>query len=277
MRRPEVKELAALFPTNDFEFGMSLGKGDLPAFFSPASQRPELIAERAHWLSETPEVYLGYEPGADDVTAEFVENGIANGFLPANLANLLPRDAFRWIAVNLDAETMLLKADAFGSHKLVAGAVCFPSSWSLAEKMGHPLAAIHDPVPTVNSRFGARIDTFLSRMKPGTAWERSNWGLSRSPDLNQHPNRKLPRLDATVGMHEVFLRLEQQILAPLPRTGGTVFGLQLFVYPLRELAEVAEIRNGLAHALKTMPPEIAAYKGIANARERIITLLEQLR
>jgi hypothetical protein len=196
-----------------------------------------------------------------------------NGFISPALRRANPAETFHALAEGLEDETMLLRRQEDGSHLLVAGAVCFPSYWSLPEKMGRPLAEIHDPVPTVNARFASKIDAFLTRMKPGTAWERSNWGLSRSAELNQHPSRNLPRLDARVELNEVFFRLEQQLLAPLPLSGGTVFALRLFVYPFSELRENTEVRSGLERALKTMPEEIAVYKGIAPARERILSFL----
>ncbi|HIL25722.1 MAG TPA: DUF3445 domain-containing protein, partial [Verrucomicrobia bacterium] len=61
-------------------------------------------------------------------------------------------------------------------------------------KNGLPVHAIHSPVPTLNKNLGARIDKSLANLEPGKAWERSNWGLSRSAELNQHPTRDIPRV-----------------------------------------------------------------------------------
>ena len=75
-----------------------------------------------------------------------------------------------------------------------AQAVVECSDWagldgSGCRELGLPVHAIHSPVPTLNENLGARIDKFLANLKPGKAWERSNWGLSRSAELNQHPTR----------------------------------------------------------------------------------------
>ena len=69
----------------------------------------------------------------------------------------------------------LVPSDESGEFRLVAGCVCFPSSWRLAEKLGKPLTAIHGPVPGLNEQLGAPITQFLRRLEPGIAWRRENW------------------------------------------------------------------------------------------------------
>jgi hypothetical protein len=155
----------------------------------------------------------------------------------------------------------------------VGGCVCFPSSWSLAEKIGRPLDAIHEPVATFNAQFATPVKQFLARMKPGISWERINWGLSRSPELNQHPKRRLPRLDASVSLDEVWFRVEYQSLVALPKTQGILFGIRLIIEPMEHLSRDPECARGLARALQTMPASIASYKGILPARDRLIELL----
>ena len=173
-----------------------------------------------------------------------------------------------------EPDFLLLKADADEVVRLVAGCVCFPSSWSLAEKLGHPVEQIHGVVPGLNAGLGARIQNFLARLKPGVAWLRANWGLSRSPELNQHPERGLARLDEKVNLEEVWLRIEHQALVTLPRTKGVLFGIRIAVYPLREARQDPMVQRGLIRALQTMPEEMAQYKNIAVARGRLISLLD---
>jgi hypothetical protein len=158
--------------------------------------------------------------------------------------------------------------------ELVGGCVCFPSSWSFEEKIGRPLDFIHEPVPTLNSQFASPVKQFLARMKPGISWERINWGLSRSSELNQHPNRRLPRLDATVDLNEIWFRVEYQSLVALPRTSGILFGIRLIIEPLQVLRQDQDFATGLARGLQTMPDSVAGYKGILPARKRLLDLLQ---
>ncbi len=167
-----------------------------------------------------------------------------------------------------------MKPDDEGVFRLYGGCVCFSSHWDLREKLGLPMADIHAPVPGLNETLGRQIDGFLRRIKPGTSWERSNWGLSRTGELNLHPSRQLPRLDAGVTLDEVWFRLEEQSLVALPASGGILFGIRLVIRPLREIKADPDARQGMIRALRTMPEPMARYKGIAPARERLLELME---
>ncbi|HSP41766.1 MAG TPA: heme-dependent oxidative N-demethylase subunit alpha family protein, partial [Luteolibacter sp.] len=164
--------------------------------------------------------------------------------------------------------------DDEGVFRLYGGCVCFPSHWDLRQKIGRTMAEIHSPVPGLNETLGRQIDGFLSRIGPGVSWERSNWGLSRSPELNLHPSRDVPRLDAGVGLDEVWFRLEEQSLVALPASGGILFGIRLVIRPMAEIKSDPAARQGMIRALRTMPDAMAAYKGIAPARGRLLELME---
>ena len=129
----------------------------------------------------------------------------------------------------------MLKADADGEIRLYGGCLCFPSSWRLSDKLGQPIEFIHGPVPGLNASIGAAIHKFLAALKPGVASLRHNWGLARSAELNQHPDRDLPRLDATVDADEVWLRVEHQALVALPKSGGILFGIRVVNHSLAEV------------------------------------------
>lgn len=171
----------------------------------------------------------------------------------------------------LEPDFLLLSRDDEGAFRMRAGCVCFPSSWSLAEKMGRTLEEIHGVVPGLNTALARPISGFLAKMLPGISWLRANWGLSRSAELNQHPSRKLPRLDATVRPDEVWLRVEWQALVSLPQAGGVCFGIRVEVFAMEEV--LRDAAAGFARALRTMPDDVAAYKGIAAARARILSFL----
>lgn len=97
------------------------------------------------------------------------------------------------IGAALGTEFFDFVPDENGRFVFRAGAVYFPSSWRPEEKIGLAVHTIHSPVPTLNENLGVRIDKFLANLEPGKAWQRSNWGLSRSPELNQHIPRATSR------------------------------------------------------------------------------------
>jgi len=256
---------AEIFPAGDFAFTMRFRRGEIADFFRNTARNESLLAERRKWLSETPERYAASLPEAGPILSQVSQLARAVG------VNASPNifDLGR----NWEPDLLILRVEPNVQPRLVAGCVCFPSSWSLEEKIGHPLDFIHKPVATLNEQFASPIQQFMARMKPETSWERINWGLSRSPELNQHPARKLPRLDSSVSLHEVFFRAEYQSLVSLPSSGGVLFGIRLVIEPVEQLRSDPVFVEGLSRALKSMPEPIAQYKGLAAARERIISLL----
>ncbi len=167
---------------------------------------------------------------------------------------------------------MLLPGDD-GQERFVAGMICFPSSWAPEEKLGLRVHAIHEPVPTLNEHLGERIGKFLAGIRPGKAWERVNWGLSGSPELNQHPALRIPAMALPVRLNSVWLRREDQVLFRLPETGALIFGINVINISVAEIAADPEGRAGLRQALVTMPEDIAEYKNLTDAREALVELL----
>jgi hypothetical protein len=271
--------LGEILSDRDFGLQMRFAKGEVAAFFEPGDLHTTIIAERRQWLASHPEVHAALLPQGVDLLDETIALAVSLGTLPAGVTSgtfdgLDPLARCRRLGELWEADFLLMKPDDEGVFRLYGGCLCFPSHWDLREKLGLPMADIHAPVPGLNETLARQIDGFLRRIKPGISWERANWGLSRSPELNLHPSRKLPRLDATVTLDEVWFRLEEQSLVALPASGGILFGIKLVIRPLREIKDDPEARQGMVRALRTMPEPMAAYKGIAPARGRLIELVQ---
>ena len=131
----------------------------------------------------------------------------------------------------------------------MAGVVCFPSSWALAEKIGHPLDFIHAVVPGLNSSIGSIIDTFLSRLEPGIAYERSNWGIAATPELNLHPSLNRPRLKAPLPPDRTWIRVEDQIL----NTGVIREGQSLLLNLIDAALVSLAAQDWIAHSARPRP------------------------
>ena len=264
--------LEKLFPDDDYRFQMRFERGDPADFFGPTPQNVTLLAERKRWLRSDPKTYAAILPPGEVLLDEAAEQAHEwNGF--AATESLTASEKCLALGEFWEPDFLLLKKDTDFTIRLYGGCLCAPSSWRLDEKLGRPIEFIHDPVPGLNANIGAAINKFLAALKPGAASLRHNWGLSRSPELNQHPDRKLPRLDGTISADEVWLRVEHQALIALPKSGGILFGIRVVNYPLNEVKanQMASVR--LCRALETMPEEMARYKNLATARRRIIDLL----
>jgi hypothetical protein len=269
--RRMISNLHRVLPDEDYGFHMRFERGNPAAFFAPTSTNRELLAERKHWLDIAPETYAALLPAGEPLLQETL--GLAqagNGFAPlphqSPFKNLLALGQF-W-----EVDFLLLKPDSDGAIRLQGGCLCFPSSWRLSDKIGQPMDFVHAHVPGLNASLGPSIHKFLSGLKPGVAWLRSNWGLSRSAELNQHPDRHLPRLDANPTLEQVFFRVEQQALIALPESRGILFGIRIEISPLVAVLQDAEARSRLRRALATMPLSMAEYKGLATARATLLRL-----
>lgn len=267
-----------LFPDADYRFTVGLRRGEAARFYAPTPEREAVLAERARWLKAEPEEYFVHQPEADALVPELLEMAttwhpaLASELNPLNQSS--PREVLFAYAHHCEPDFLLLKPDKEGRFRLVAGSVCFPSSWVVAEKLGRTVPEIHEPVPGLNSTLGRQIDTFLQRLTPGVSWERENWGLARCDEMNYHPRRALPRLVSPVRLADVWLRVEQQSFIALPRTGGVLFGIRLVVVSLTEVARDAEAARRLSRALRTMPAEVAAYKGLDLVRAELAAQLD---
>ena len=270
---PALADWAALLPDEDYRFSMRFHREPAEQFFGPTAARVEILAQRARWLDETPGHYAAVTGRARPLLLELA--ALTRDWLGAD-APESPDDLALCQALGrqLEPDFLLLQPDASGSLQLDAACVCFPSAWNLAEKIGQTIETIHGAVPRLNAQAGAPIQQFLERLKPGPAWRRANWGLSRSPEWNQHPDRQLPRLDATATAGDVWLRVEHQAFVRLSGN-GVLFGIRIGVHPLDELIQIPEARRGLHRALRTMPEDVAAYKGIADAREVLLSLTRE--
>jgi hypothetical protein len=255
-----------LFPPGEYGFHMGLRVGGARAFFSATGNSVELLAERGRWLNEEPEKYEAALPEGLALVEEAAELAVGWGTQVKAEVGALGRV---W-----EPDFVLLREGEDGAFRVVAGAVCFPTSWALRDKLGHSLAETHGPVPGLNAAIGARIDMALARLAPDAAWERENWGLARDAERNHHPARPRPRLDETITPQEVWLRVERQCLVKLPRTGGVLFGIRLVLLPFAQVLAEPAAADGLRRALASMPGEVAAYKGLAQARAALLGWLE---
>ena len=271
--------LEDVLPDEDYRFQFRFKRASRDSFFQPTADHDRLIAERRHWLRSNLDEYAALLPEGAPLLRETIGFAQTAGTYKPSVASgggdaSMGFEACLKLGEAWEPDYLLLTPDGAGTFRLVAGCVCFPSSWSLQEKIGRPIEEIHGVVPGLNPAIGQQIHRFLSKLSPEVAWLRSNWGLTRSPELNQHPARKLPRLDESVSADEVWLRVEHQALLALAETGGVLFGIRLAIHPLPELLSDPFLPQRLVRALKTMPEPVAQYKGIAAARGRLISMLE---
>lgn len=177
------------------------------------------------------------------------------------------------VAARLVQEDLCLIQNLPDGPVLTAAALCFPSRWRLAEKIGKPLAAVHQPVPLYADRLAAAVDRFMRHLKPGPVVCRLNWSLLDDPALFQPApagGRAITPENAGDG---IFLRVERQTLRRLPATLAIVFGIRVHVYPLTRAVDGPGRAAALEQAVRTMPTEVQRYKGILPFRDVLMAWL----
>ena len=254
------RALAKLFAGEQaaFRHRMGVSKGRFSAFYGPTREAAAIrVAKEAVLRLPDAAQYL-VETAAGETAFEEFTRGLD---LSAALTDAGPERQARHRAATLALEPdwLLLAAPDW---RLVWASVCFPTRWSLAGKAGLPLPDIHAAVPGLNRELGRKIGVFFGRLPPGESWVRANWGLSASVERNQHPSRPFTPLSERTPDSAVSVRVESQDFCKLPQTGAIVFGIRILNFPLASVKDRPDIAAGLKSQLRTMPGEVAAYKGI---------------
>lgn len=148
-------------------------------------------------------------------------------------------------------------------------AVCLPSHWVPAEKVGRAFTEVHAPVAD-NALVMQAAPQLLRLVTGPERWQRGVWTLSADARLNGHPERDAPRrwpTDATLQDPEALYalahwRTEQQSFVPLPARRQAVFTIRVQVEPLAAVITSAERARQLHDALASMSPAVLAYRSL---------------
>ncbi|MGH7120477.1 MAG: heme-dependent oxidative N-demethylase family protein [Acetobacteraceae bacterium] len=184
------------------------------------------------------------------------------------------------IAGRLVQEDLCLVEPGPAGPLLTAAVLCFPSRWSLAAKLGRPLAEIHGPVPFYAGRLAAPVDRFTARLKPGHLVERFNWSIHDDPALFQPSGHGAtePRQVVTAenAGEKMWFRVERQTLSRLPRTEAILFTIKTYRHQLAEVVRTPSVASRLAAAVRALPEETARYKSLIAYRATLLAFLDAL-
>src|SRR6267154_1872178 len=165
-------------------------------------------------------------------------------------------------------------------YVLVAAALCFPSSWSLADKIGRPMIAIHEHVPGYRERLAARIDRIFDNLRVEQPVCRVNWSIYPDADLHHPEPKQRPRnWFAETGelISRAFVRVERQTLRRLPASGDILFTIKVLVDPLEGLRRHpngAQLARGLRDQIAALDRDQLAYKSMLEHRDGMVRALD---
>lgn len=178
----------------------------------------------------------------------------------------------------IQEDLVLLHRRNDGEYRLCGGLLCFPSNWRLNDKLGLSIRETHEPVTLVNDNIGEEIDRLLDRLRPSRIVGRVNLlvrvdsELSLIPDL--HSPTDWPAPEPERFRQTLFIRNERQTLLKLPDSEDIVFGIKIYVTPLRELSREVSLHSKAI--LQEMPEQfLSNYKGWDRKRtEAVLAALD---
>ncbi|MEF3275008.1 MAG: DUF3445 domain-containing protein [Chloroflexus sp.] len=190
---------------------------------------------------------------------------------------LLPID---WLGRQVQEDLLLVKIDSEAGHPLIAGQLCFPNRWCLRDKLGLPLAAIHEPVPGFDIRLAVPTNHLVTRLQPQRPVWRRNWSLAVLPDLDLSPRlgtleREKAAITAANAGERLFYRVERQTLVRLVRHPAVLFTVRTYIAPLAQLAADRRWAVAFAELLRSLEPAMLEYKGIRRYLQPLLAYLDR--
>ena len=202
------------------------------------------MALRTHLVATRRDAVLGAVPGAGDAARLALDRVLTElrampgyavsadaVFRPDGGRVPLAADPLEVLALAVQEDVCVMARGAAGAHVLVAAALCFPAEWTLAEKLGRGLPAIHAPVASYDPAIAARVQRLFDGLHPGRPLERSN------AHRHDHGRRHAPRREAEPKARASdarWLRRERQCLVGLgPGRGGpALFTIRTYMTPI---------------------------------------------
>jgi hypothetical protein len=151
-----------------------------------------------------------------------------------------------------------------GQWRLTALSLSAGSFFAAEEVIGRSLAELHGPVTGFADRFLARVQRIFEGLRPDLVLERRNWTLLNSDTLHtpsSAPIRaRIGEIDPARAGGILNLRVERQTLRRLPRTGGALFTIRVWLAPLESLRDDPARLAAFARAWRAASPDLRAYK-----------------
>ncbi len=170
------------------------------------------------------------------------------------------------LTLSLQEDFAVMVPDADGSLRAQILSVYFASGWSPEEKLGQSMAAIHEPVADNRALMKSTAAMSQAMVHKGP-FVRYVWTLAGSDALARAPGEDT--MASVARWEDLWFRSERQITVPLWGE-ASLFLIRVDVRPLVQMLETPERWAILEAALRSMSPEVLAYKSIERAARLIL-------
>jgi hypothetical protein len=279
-------------------FSIGLNPLDLADWFEPDERLVGELTEKDRLFATRRDVVFRAEAGTEAAQREVLD--LMADWLPARHPDLYRRadddlivggshrvalagdDPPLFSAARLVQDDLVLMRASSAGWRLVAASLSFPSAWSLAEKMSHPMDAIHAHVPHFPGRMGDRVARIFDNLRVELPVWRLNWSLYDDAVLHHPESKQGPRAwagnEGRFG-ETAFIRVERQTLRKLPVSGDILFTIRIYVDPVglfRSHPRGRELAAGLRSQLLGLDEGQLRYKGLLADRDRIAAELDRM-
>lgn len=162
------------------------------------------------------------------------------------------------------ADDLCLMEHRDGDWRLTALTLCAGSFFTASEVIGRSLAELHRPVTGFQERLLTRVTRIFDGLRDDLILERRNWSIVSDPSLfapDPAPMRAaIGAIDSNRAADAVWVRVERQTLRRLPRSGGALFTIRVWITPLSEIAKEPGRLARFAQAWRTTHADFRAYK-----------------
>lgn len=163
-----------------------------------------------------------------------------------------------------------------------AGIATSQADWSLDFDIGMNFMEWHAPVPLAHQAgIFDRALKFLLALQFGKPVRRLNWTMTVNPRLDTSPENyhkwgtdRVTVTPENVG-DKLHLRVELQALWRLPRSNAVLFSIRAYLIKMNELVKDLDKARRFHRILQSLPPELAAYKGITRFHDMARNWLEK--
>ncbi len=235
------------------------------------------LAQKAALLqSDLPSVFAA-TPGSEDAGAEVLAE--VQAWLSDRGVDIAAPsgDSHPLIeAARLVQEDLAVMQKIEGEWVLTAGAVCFPTHWCIADKVGSSLAGVHGPVAHYENELSAKVDRLHDRLRVDRPVWRRNWVVAPTSRLDLIERGGLANAGTpNVGLviepdgSPMWIRSERQTLRRLPRTDAIVFTILVQRTPLGVLLERPDVAQRMLSVTDSWDAEKRMYASTGGALRQL--------
>jgi dimethylamine monooxygenase subunit A len=205
------------------------------------------MALRDRLIAEVPERVHALDDGCRDAAGELLDRVLDElpglGFSvfgeevtrPDGMAVGLDRDAPLLTLGRLCQNDFVIHQKHGEEHRITGAILCFPASWTLAEKFMQPLSRVHRPVADYDADIARRVQRMFDAIRPEQPLWRANGLIYSSAELFHPRTEAAPRVRPADGVG--YVRSERQCFVKLPVSGAVVFSIHTYLLDPADLTE----------------------------------------